>query len=200
MRQGFAEVLRQPVIVENVPGAGGMTGAARVARAEPDGYTFLFGGESPNSQSPAGQQGAALRSRYRLRAGGLDGDPAAHSGRPRRYCRRQPAGFHRLRENQSEQDAVRLAGHRDRIASGLRAAQSRGRHRGYARAVSRARTGDAGSAGRPHRLSVSDDHDGDRADRQPSGAGNGGARARAFREPARRRHRPRAGAEGFRSL
>jgi tripartite-type tricarboxylate transporter receptor subunit TctC len=48
----FSELLHQQVIVENVPGAGGMTGAARVARAEPDGYTFLFGGESPNSQSP----------------------------------------------------------------------------------------------------------------------------------------------------
>src|SRR5580704_12671850 len=48
----LSEILHQPVIVENVPGAGGMTGAARVARADPDGYTFLFGGESPNSQSP----------------------------------------------------------------------------------------------------------------------------------------------------
>jgi tripartite-type tricarboxylate transporter receptor subunit TctC len=48
----FSELLHQQVIVENVPGAGGMTGAARVARADPDGYAFLFGGESPNSQSP----------------------------------------------------------------------------------------------------------------------------------------------------
>jgi tripartite-type tricarboxylate transporter receptor subunit TctC len=48
----FSELLHQQVIVENVPGAGGMTGAARVARADADGYTFLFGGESPNSQSP----------------------------------------------------------------------------------------------------------------------------------------------------
>src|SRR6202044_3260789 len=48
----LTEILHQPVIVENVPGAGGMTGAARVARADPDGYTFLFRGESPNSQSP----------------------------------------------------------------------------------------------------------------------------------------------------
>jgi tripartite-type tricarboxylate transporter receptor subunit TctC len=48
----LTEILHQAVIVENVPGAGGMTGAARVARADPDGYTFLFGGESPNSQSP----------------------------------------------------------------------------------------------------------------------------------------------------
>ncbi len=48
----LTDILHQQVIVENVPGAGGMTGAARVARANPDGYEFLFGGESPNSQSP----------------------------------------------------------------------------------------------------------------------------------------------------
>ncbi len=45
-------ILGQQVIVENVPGAGGMAGAARVARADPDGYQVLFGGESPNAQSP----------------------------------------------------------------------------------------------------------------------------------------------------
>jgi tripartite-type tricarboxylate transporter receptor subunit TctC len=43
-------ILGQQVIVENVPGAGGMTGAARIARADPDGYQFLFGGESPSAQ------------------------------------------------------------------------------------------------------------------------------------------------------
>jgi tripartite-type tricarboxylate transporter receptor subunit TctC len=36
--------LGQPVIVENVAGAGGMTGANRVANAPPDGYQVLFGG------------------------------------------------------------------------------------------------------------------------------------------------------------
>jgi len=43
-------ILGQQVVVENVPGAGGMTGGARIARAEPDGYQFLFGGESPSAQ------------------------------------------------------------------------------------------------------------------------------------------------------
>lgn len=46
----LSEILGQQVIVENVPGAGGMTGATRIARADPDGYQFLFGGESPNTQ------------------------------------------------------------------------------------------------------------------------------------------------------
>src|SRR5580704_6411891 len=35
--------LGQPIIIENVGGAGGTIGAARVARAEPDGYTLLIG-------------------------------------------------------------------------------------------------------------------------------------------------------------
>ena len=36
-------VLGQPVIVENVTGAGATLGVARVARAAPDGYTLSIG-------------------------------------------------------------------------------------------------------------------------------------------------------------
>jgi tripartite-type tricarboxylate transporter receptor subunit TctC len=39
----LSELLGQRVIVENVGGAGGMTGAARVANATPDGYQFVLG-------------------------------------------------------------------------------------------------------------------------------------------------------------
>ncbi|HTV37075.1 MAG TPA: tripartite tricarboxylate transporter substrate-binding protein [Xanthobacteraceae bacterium] len=46
----LSKSLGQQVVVENVPGAGGMVGGERVAHADPDGYQFLFGGESPNSQ------------------------------------------------------------------------------------------------------------------------------------------------------
>ena len=40
----IAEVLGQPVLVENVSGGGGMTAAARVANSPPDGYQILHGG------------------------------------------------------------------------------------------------------------------------------------------------------------
>jgi len=39
----LSELLGQSVIFENVGGAGGMTGASRVAKAAPDGYQFLVG-------------------------------------------------------------------------------------------------------------------------------------------------------------
>src|SRR3954466_4323377 len=42
--QQMSERLGRQIIVENVPGAGGMTGANRVANAPPDGYQILFGG------------------------------------------------------------------------------------------------------------------------------------------------------------
>jgi tripartite-type tricarboxylate transporter receptor subunit TctC len=41
--QAMSETVGTRVIVENTPGAGGTTGSARVARAEGDGHTLLFG-------------------------------------------------------------------------------------------------------------------------------------------------------------
>ena len=49
--QRLSEVLGQQVVVENIGGAGGMVGASRVAKAIPDGYTFLFGGLSNLAQN-----------------------------------------------------------------------------------------------------------------------------------------------------
>src|SRR4051812_26465169 len=41
--QGLGETMGARVIVENMAGAGGTIGSARVSRAEPDGHTLVFG-------------------------------------------------------------------------------------------------------------------------------------------------------------
>jgi len=43
MAEGMRKTLGQPVVVENVPGAGGTIGTGNVAKAAPDGYTILLG-------------------------------------------------------------------------------------------------------------------------------------------------------------
>jgi tripartite-type tricarboxylate transporter receptor subunit TctC len=47
----LSEVLGQQVIIENVGGAGGMTGVVRVAKATPDGYQFVLGGVDTFAQN-----------------------------------------------------------------------------------------------------------------------------------------------------
>ena len=49
--QRMGEVLGQQVVVENVGGAGGMTGSKRVADARPDGYTMILGSVGTHAQN-----------------------------------------------------------------------------------------------------------------------------------------------------
>ncbi len=45
--------LPQPVVIQLRPGGGGAIGSDQVAKAQPDGYTLLFGAPGPNSTLPA---------------------------------------------------------------------------------------------------------------------------------------------------
>ena len=45
--QEIGEKVGGRVIVENIAGAGGTIGSARVARADPDGHTLVFGKARP---------------------------------------------------------------------------------------------------------------------------------------------------------
>src|SRR5215469_1661827 len=47
----MSEILGQQVIIENVGGAGGMTGSVRVAHAPPDGYTFVLASVGTHAQN-----------------------------------------------------------------------------------------------------------------------------------------------------
>ena len=48
---GISNNLKQPVVVENIAGTGGLLGGARVAKAPPDGYQFLIGNVGSIAQS-----------------------------------------------------------------------------------------------------------------------------------------------------
>jgi tripartite-type tricarboxylate transporter receptor subunit TctC len=48
---GISNNLRQPVVVENVTGVGGLLGGSRVARSTPDGYQFVIGNVGTFAQS-----------------------------------------------------------------------------------------------------------------------------------------------------
>src|SRR6187399_3728375 len=46
-----SESLGQQIVVENMGGAGGMTGSNRVAKAAPDGYQFVLGSVGTHAQN-----------------------------------------------------------------------------------------------------------------------------------------------------
>jgi hypothetical protein len=58
----MAEILGQQVVIENVGGAGGMTGSKRVADAQPDGYIM---GSAPSAPTPRVRRSTGGRSTIR---------------------------------------------------------------------------------------------------------------------------------------
>ncbi len=51
LAQRMSELLSQQIVIENVAGAGGTTGASRIARAAPDGYQALLGNIATHAYS-----------------------------------------------------------------------------------------------------------------------------------------------------
>ena len=49
----MSELLKQPVVVENKPGANAIIGTEYLSRAAPDGYTIMFGTSTSHSSNPS---------------------------------------------------------------------------------------------------------------------------------------------------
>ena len=84
----LGERLGQSVVIENVAGAGGVTGTQRAARAEPDGYTLLFSVESTMAIAKLVQPSVVqVRQPEGLPADQPDRHVAARAGRQEGACR-----------------------------------------------------------------------------------------------------------------
>ena len=154
--QRMGELLGQTIIVENVGAAAGMAGGQRVAKAAPDGYTFLIG----NTGTHAYNQTLYKKPLYNA---ATDFQPVGLvTESPRILIARKDLPVNNLQEfiaylkaNESTA-AVRLGRRRLRHAPALRAVQPGDRRRRHACALSRRGPGDAGPDRRPHRLHVRD--------------------------------------------
>jgi tripartite-type tricarboxylate transporter receptor subunit TctC len=104
----LGELLGQQVIVENAGGAGGMIGAARVAKAPADGYQVLLGTFRHSGAQPEHLRETALQRSDRFHPRRLDIRSAASADHPKGLPGRQPAGIHRLCPGQPGDAAVRL--------------------------------------------------------------------------------------------
>ena len=89
----LSEILGQPVIVENVTGAGGTTGAARVAKATPDGHEFLLGGTGTHAYTQTLYQHPPYDALNDLSPRGARCRAAGCIDRTKGYAGRQPAGI-----------------------------------------------------------------------------------------------------------
>ncbi len=194
--QRMSEMLGQQVVIENVGGAGGMTGSKRVADAQPDGYIDGHRHGRHPCPGPDALQAAALQFADRLHAG-----RAARPGSDRADGAQGSAGeglqgVRRLRQGQPDQDAVRLGRRGLGDASRLRAAQLHPQDQHHAHPVPRHRPGDDRAAGRPHRLPVRGVVDREAAYRRRHRQGAGDLQHDALAGAAEPGDRGRAGHQG----
>jgi hypothetical protein len=115
--QKVPESLGQQVTVENRGGAGGISGSEAVARAAPDGYTFLIADVGQAVDQPLPVCEAAVRPGEGLRACGPDGDgepiPGPERGRASEGLRRAGRAEHggRIRAaSEKYAQAVKISG------------------------------------------------------------------------------------------
>ena len=82
LSSGMASVLGQPVLIDNVPGAGGALGVQKLLRASPDGHTILYGSLSETVLVPMINPAANYRTEDMAAIALAGAVPAAFVTRP----------------------------------------------------------------------------------------------------------------------
>ena len=166
--QRMSEILGQQIVVENIGGAGGVTGSKRVADAQPNGYTMGIGSVGTHAHNQTLYKRPAYDAVADFTPVALIAETPSRAGHAQGSAGQQLPGIRRLHQGEPGEDAIRLAGCGRLVAYRLCRAQPYHRSQSHPRALSRRRAGNAGSHRRPHRLPVRSDRHGEAPDRWPA--------------------------------
>src|SRR5262245_30133681 len=186
-----AESLGQQIVIENMAGAGGMTGSNRVAKATPDGYLLVLG----NAGTHAYNQSLYKKPLYNSETEFAPVGVVLENTKVLILRKDFPASTipEFVAEGERGEDAIRLGRRRLGHAHRLPPAQLSHGHQRHPRALSRRRPGAAGPHRRPHRFHVRGDLDRPAADPEQPGEADRAAFDQARRGAARASHRAGAG-------
>ena len=196
----LTERLKQPVIVENKPGAGGTIGADLVAKSPPDGYTLLLADSSVLMTFPALYPNLPYKATDLIPVANvatfgliLIAPANSHFNVARRS--------HRLGQGAAGQAQHGLAGQRLVEPPDARALQRRRRHEDRPRPVQGGRPGDQRPGRRSGRYDARERRGVEAAARRRQGEGaRGHLGASAIRCCRRCRRWPKSGLVGFESI
>ena len=143
--QRMSELIKQPVVIDNRGGQGGVLGTDAVAKAAPDGYTIGIVSASALVINPSMEK-VAYDVAEGFRAGHAGGDRAGNAGGREQRARQEHGRAGRARQGAARQAQFRLRRRRRPAASCRRIVQAHRQDRHRARALSRRGARDQRSA------------------------------------------------------
>ena len=144
MAPRMSEILGRQVVIENVVGAGGVTGVLRVRKAPPDGYQFVLSAAGTFAHSQTLFKNPPYNPSTDFASIGLIAEAPPILITRKDLPARDLKEFIASCQGEPEQDAVRLRRRRVGRAHHLPAPECRHRRQDHARALSRHRAGLSG--------------------------------------------------------
>jgi hypothetical protein len=200
LAQYLGETIGKQVIVDNVPGGGGMTGSLRVSQAAPDGYMFVLASIGTHALNQTLSKKPLYNAATDFAPVALIADVGLVLITRKDLPPNNLAEFITYAKAKPGQDAVRLGGAGTSSHIGCVAAQPDHRRRHHPRPLSRRGPGNGDLFAAGSIMSATSLRPSAKAVAGKQANAIGGAHARAIADPARSAHRARTGPHRLRRL